>query len=134
MGKFSTALRISISIVFLGALILSANAQQITGTLRGTIVDPNGAAVSAANVTVTQVETGLVRSAAPDRQGSYVFLELPVGHYQLQVQAKSFEKYLQQGISLNVNQVATVNVHLRVGSDTQEVEVKADAELVQDTI
>src|SRR5206468_6227941 len=40
----------------------------------------------------------------------------------------------QQGISLNVNQAATVNVHLRVGSDTQQVEVKADAALVQDAI
>ncbi len=46
----------------------------------------------------------------------------------------NFEKYLQQGISLNVNQVATVNIHLRVGSDTQQVEVKADAALVQDAV
>jgi hypothetical protein len=125
--RFAAALFFAISTQF-------AQAQQITGTIRGSIVDPNGAGVGTATVTATQVETGLVRSTSPDREGNYVFLELPVGQYQLQVQSQNFEKYLQQGISLNVNQVATVNIKLRVGSDTQLVEVRADAALVQDTI
>src|SRR5581483_6740136 len=112
--------------------ILPTAAQQITGTIRGTIADPNGAVVTAATISATQVETGLVRTTTPDRQGNYVLVELPIGHYQIEVKAQNFERYLQQGISLNVNQTATVNVRLRVGSDTQEVEVKADAALVQE--
>jgi outer membrane receptor protein involved in Fe transport len=134
MEKFSTALRIVANVLFAILVSCFAPAQQITGTIRGTIVDPNGAVVSNATVTATQMETSLVRTAVPDREGGYVFLELPIGHYEVQVQALNFEKYLQEGISLNVNQVATVNVHLRVGSDTQQVEVKADAALVQDTV
>jgi hypothetical protein len=134
MEKSSTALRIVASLLFAILVSRFAPSQQITGTIRGTIVDPNGAVVSAAKVTATQVETRLVRTTVPDRDGSYIFLELPIGHYEVQVQALNFEKYLQQGISLNVNQVATVNVHLRVGSDTQQVEVKADAALVQEAV
>jgi len=134
MAKSSTALRIVSNLLFAILVSRFTPAQQITGTIRGTIVDPNGAVVGDAPVTATQVETGLARNTTADRQGNYVFVELPIGHYQVQVQALNFEKYLQQGISLNVNQVATVNVHLRVGSDTQEVEVKADAALVQEAV
>lgn len=132
MRKYAVALTLFASVLLITTQFTTA--QQITGTIRGAIVDPNGAGVGTATVTATQVETGLLRTTSPDRQGNYVFLELPVGHYQLQVQAQNFEKYLQQGISLNVNQVATVNVHLRVGSDAQVVEVKSDAALVQDTL
>lgn len=134
METSSTALRIVASLMFAIVTSRFAPAQQITGTIRGAIVDPSGAVVSDATVTATQMETSLTRTTVSDREGSYVFLELPIGHYKVQVQALNFEKYLQQGISLNVNQVATVNVHLRVGLDTQQLEVKADAALVQDTV
>jgi hypothetical protein len=128
----------AVAVTLLANILLITNprafAQQITGSIHGTIVDPNGATVGDATVTATQVETGLVRTTTANHQGDYVFVELPIGNYQLEVKTKNFEKYLQQGISLNVNQVATVNVHLRVGSDAQVVEVKADAALVQDTV
>jgi len=134
MGKSSTALRIVASLLFAILVSRFSPAQQITGTIRGTIVDPNGAVVSKATLTARQVETSLVRTTVPDRDGSYVFLELPIGHYELQVQAQNFERYSQRGISLDVNQAATVNVQLRVGGNAEQVEVKADAALVQDTI
>ena len=63
-----------------------------------------------------------------------MLVELPIGHYRLEVQAKGFQKYLQQGISLDVNETATVGVHLKVGSETQQVEVSANAALVQSTV
>src|SRR6185437_9141724 len=66
--------------------------------------------------------------------GGYVLLELPVGDYRLKVEAKNFRQYLQQGITLNVNETATVPVHLVLGSENQQVEVKADAQLIQDAV
>jgi len=132
MRKYAIALTVFASILLITNRPTSA--QQITGSIHGTIVDPNDALVSKATVTATQVETGLVRTTTADREGNYVFVELPIGHYQLEVKAKNFEKFLQQGISLNVNQVATVNIHLRIGSDTEVIEVNADAALVQDTL
>jgi hypothetical protein len=122
--------------LFLMALLTSLNVagQQITGSIRGVVSDPSGAIVQAATITAKQIETGLTRVAITDRQGEYVLVELPIGHYQLEVQAKGFQKYLQQGISLNVNQTATVGIHLKLGSETQQVEVSADAALVQSTV
>jgi outer membrane receptor protein involved in Fe transport len=109
-------------------------AQQITGSIRGTVVDPSGAVVQSAAVSAQQTETGLTRTASTDRDGAYVLVELPIGHYQIRAEGKGYQKYLQEGISLDVNQTATVNVHLKLGAETQQVEVKADAQLVQSTV
>ena len=113
---------------------LTVTAQQITGNIHGTILDASGAVVQAATVSAKQIETGLTRTAITDRNGNYLLVELPVGHYQVEVSAKGFERYLQEGISLDVNQAAAVLVHLQVGSETQQVDVKADAALVQNTV
>jgi hypothetical protein len=112
----------------------AARAQQITGNIRGTVTDPSGAVVENAAISGRQTETGLTRSASSDRNGNYVLIELPVGHYEIIVMAKGFQKYLQGGISLNVNETLSVPVHLAVGSETQQVEVIADAQLIQDTV
>jgi hypothetical protein len=122
--------------LFLIVLFASLNAagQQITGNIRGTVIDPSGAIVQAATVTAKQIETGLTREAVTDRQGEYILVELPIGHYQLEIQAKGFQRYLQQGISLDVNETATVGIHLKLGSETQQVEVNANAALVQTTV
>jgi hypothetical protein len=122
--------------VIAGLNFVSVNVagQQITASIRGTVVDPSGAVVQSATVTAKQIETGLIREATTDRQGEYVLVELPIGHYQLEVQAKSFQTYLQQGITLDVNETATVGIHLKLGAETQQVEVNADATLVQSTV
>src|SRR5580700_9554677 len=113
---------------------LNVAAQQITGSIRGTVLDPSGAVVQAATLTAKHIETGLTRAAVTDRQGAYVLAELPIGHYQVEVHARGFQKYLQQGISLDVNETATVSIRLKVGAETQQVEVRADAALVQSTV
>ena len=116
------------------AATMTVAAQEITGNIHGSIVDPSGALVESATVTATQTETGLTRTAVTDRSGNYVLVELPVGHYRLEVAAKGFVRYVQEGISLDVNETATVLVHLQVGSETQQISVKADAALVQNTV
>src|ERR1700691_4010218 len=122
--------------LFLMAILTSLNVagQQITGNIRGTVLDPSGAMVQATMVTAKQTETGLTRSAVTDRQGEYVLVELPIGHYQVEVHAQGFQKYLQQGILLDVNETATVSIHLKLGAETQQVEVRADADMVQPTV
>ncbi len=133
MGKCLSTLRVLACVL---AICFSMNlaAQQITGSIHGTLADPSGAIIPGATITAKQVETGLTRSAVTDRQGAYLLVELPIGHYQLAAEAKGFERYLQQGISLDVNETATVSIHLKVGSEAQQVEVNADAELVQSTV
>jgi outer membrane receptor protein involved in Fe transport len=113
---------------------LNVFAQQITGSIRGTVVDVSGAVLQGASVTAKQTETGFTRTATTDRTGEYVLLELPIGHYELTAEDKGFQKYLQQGITLNVNETATITVHLAVGAETQQVAVTADAQMIQDTV
>jgi hypothetical protein len=112
----------------------SAWAQQITGSIRGTVTDPSGAVVQRAIVSAKQSETGFTRIATTGHAGEYVLLELPVGHYQLQVEAKTFQKYVQEGITLNVTETATVPVQLVVGSESAKIQVIADAQIIQSTV
>jgi Carboxypeptidase regulatory-like domain/TonB dependent receptor len=125
---------VRIVLAFVVLACLSSSAQQITGNIRGTVADPSGAVIVGAEVTAQQTETALSRSTTTDRNGSYVLLELPVGHYRLQVAAKGFQEYLQDGITLNVNETASVSPHLAVGSEKQQVLVRADAELIEPTV
>jgi outer membrane receptor protein involved in Fe transport len=133
MGKHLSGLRNLACVLLAVSATSNLAAQQITGSLRGTVLDPSGAIVQAATITAKQIETGLTRTATTDHQGDYVLIELPVGHYQLEVKARGFQTYLQQGISLDVNETATVSVRLRVGAEAQQVQLRADATLVQST-
>jgi hypothetical protein len=124
--------RIVLALAVVACLRLTA--QQITGNIRGTVIDPSGAVIQGAAVTAQQLETGLSRRTITDRDGNYVLLELPVGHYRLQVAAKGFQEYVRDGITLNVNETASVSPHLAVGSEKQQVLVSGDAELIEPTV
>ncbi len=121
-------------LAFVVLACLSLSAQQITGNIRGTVTDPSGALVREAAVTARQAETGLSRTTTTDRNGNYVLLELPIGHYSLHVAAKGFQEYVQSGITLNVNGTVSVSAHLAVGSEAQQIEVSADAQLIEPTV
>jgi hypothetical protein len=122
---------------WIGALVVtaavSASAQQISGSIRGTVTDASGAIVQSAAVTARHVETGLTRTTFTDNTGSYVVLELPVGHYRLTVGGKGFQEYIQDGITLDVTETANVPVRLAVGAETEHIQVMADAQLIQTT-
>ena len=79
MGQSSTAPPIVATLLFAIFVSRFTPAQQITGTIRGTIVDPNGAVVTTATVTAAQVETAWCGPPSPIARASYVFLELPIG-------------------------------------------------------
>jgi hypothetical protein len=111
-----------------------ASAQEITGSIRGKIVDASGGAVSGAAVTGVRSETGLARTVQSDAQGTFDLVELPIGHYRLVAEAKGFQRYVQDGITLDVNETAVVTIRLTVGAATQQIEVRADAPLIEGTI
>lgn len=134
MNRCSGVSTVLISAVLTLSFNFTAVAQQITGSIRGTVTDPAGATVAGAAVSAIQIETGLIRTASSDRVGEYVLLELPVGHYRLEATAKGFQSYIQQGITVDVNETATIPVRLAVGTETQKIEVQADAQLIQTTV
>src|SRR5262249_2586620 len=73
-----------------------------TSQIKGTVQARTGWAVPAAEVKVTQTATGAVRSVSSGADGGYIFTELPVGPYQLEVSKAGFSKYVQSGIVLQV--------------------------------
>ncbi len=126
-------MRIGVSAMVILLFSAALSAQETTASLRGTVLDSSGARVPSARVTAIQSETGFTRSAESDANGDYLLVLLPIGHYRLEVTAKGFRNYVQEGIGLSVNQVAQVPVHLEVGLAQQTVQVKADAGLVATT-
>ena len=108
-------------------------AQQTTASIRGRVVDASGAVVRNASITATQVDTDFSRTVQSDALGNFVLVELPVGNYRLEAEAKDFRKFVQEGITLHVNQTASLTVQLAVGTTTQTVEVNANAWIIEPT-
>ena len=129
--KVFTKLACSAVVILAGVNVFG---QQITGKIRGNVTDPAGAVVQSATVTATQTETGLTRTAATGGDGSYLLIELPVGHYRVEASAKGFQKYVRDGITLNVNETLDVRMRLVVGAATQQVLVTEDAQLIQGSV
>ena len=109
---------------------LALLAQFTTASLSGTVLDPSGAAVPAATMTVQNSETSFTRTTKSGNGGDYLFPVLPVGEYTLTVVKPGFHTYAQKGIVLTVNRSATQMVTLKPGKETQEAPFTADASLV----
>jgi len=129
-------LRVLMLVVVLGFFSSAALlfGQGTNGSLTGQVTDPSGAAIPAAAVTLTDVDTNYTQNAVTDGQGVYAFNLVPPGHYALKVTANSFALYEQKGIVINADLYATQNVHLKVaGAKGETVNVTADAELIDTT-
>jgi outer membrane receptor protein involved in Fe transport len=111
----------------------NAAAQSTGGRFRGTVTDNSGAAVAAAKVTLTNEGTNKVREAETDASGEYLFLEVPVGTYQIEVNVTGFKKYVRKAIPLNLDQIVGVDVSLQVGGATETVEVSGASAVIDTT-
>ncbi|HXH49177.1 MAG TPA: carboxypeptidase regulatory-like domain-containing protein [Terriglobia bacterium] len=109
---------------------IPAAGQYTTASFGGTVLDPAGAVVPEASVTVQNEGTGLTRTVTTLPNGEFLFPALPVGNYRLTVTKQGFATYVQTGIVLTVNQAATQTVSLKVGAVTQEVTVAANAQVL----
>ena len=76
---------------------------QATAQVAGTVKDQSGAVLPGVEVSMTQTETGLVRSTVTNETGSYVITNLPIGPYRLEAGLPGFRTYVQTGIVLQVN-------------------------------
>jgi len=123
----------SVFILLLCCLRVPLASAQVSATLSGTVTDPSGAAVAAANVTVRNLDTGLTRTTTTDQAGRYEVFALPVGLYEVRGRKDGFADALRTGIRLVVAQEATVDLSLHVGAVSQEVKVSGDAALVSVT-
>jgi len=118
----------------LALLICGANvalAQEVTATISGTITDQSGAAISGATVTATSVERGQKYTATTNDTGLYRIPQLPVGNYDLRVEKTGFQTALMPAFTLVLNQVARIDVEMKVGQVSQTVEVTGAAPILK---
>ena len=121
---------VGLALLFLVGLCVatSANAQtQYSAAISGTVIDPSGAAVSGAKVTVSSPERGITHDYTTESNGFYLFSQLPPGVYNLDVEVAGFKHFKQEGITLAAGQTADQPVALEVGAVTEEVSVTAQA-------
>src|SRR5438552_8451592 len=121
----------ALSALIVLALICTAAWAQGTAQIGGSVKDQTGAVLPAVEVTATQTATGAKRIAVTDETGSYILQNLPIGPYTIEAALPGFKTYVQSGIILQVGTTPTVNPVLEIGQVSDQVEVKADAALVE---
>ncbi|HEY1742573.1 MAG TPA: TonB-dependent receptor [Granulicella sp.] len=108
-------------------LLLSplARAQELAGTFTGTVTDSTGAVIQGANITITQNGVNAQpRVVQSNTSGNYTASNLPAGTYTVTVTTPNFETFSDRNVVLNVAQKRTVNVQLKIGSQSQTVTVE----------
>jgi hypothetical protein len=121
-----------LALAVFGFLAPVARAQQVAvAEIDGYVTDPSGQAIVGAQVKTTDMDRGLVRTAATDATGRYSFPNLSIGNYQLEVSAPGFKTYVQKGIQLEVASNPQVNVRMEIGAVTESIQINANAAQVE---
>src|SRR5215831_9901470 len=130
----STAKMLWVCLLALGLsflLMTPAFAQTYTATVTGTVTDAQGASVHGVKVAATNQGTKIEYTAQTSDSGVYTIPFLPVGSYVLTVEASGFKKLVSNGIILEVNQTARVDLQLQVGGVNEIVNIQGVAPVLQ---
>lgn len=126
---FQTSIRvILLSLVLCGLATLGlAQSQALNGQIEGTVADSTGAVVPNASVTARNTQTGTERQTTSDGNGVYRIPLLPLGTYQVTIEAANFKKLVRDGITLTAGQTATIDIALQAGGVNETITVTSDA-------
>ena len=126
MGNRRSQFRLlSLCFVILSSAV--ASYAQSTSLLRGTVTDPQGAAIADANLTLTNSENGLKRSAITGANGEYQFSQVVPGTYKIEAERPGFAVLTRTDLKLLVNTPTTLDLRLDLGQTTETVNVSAEA-------
>ena len=128
LGRYG---RVLYFLALLLALCAAAGAQQVFGSIFGTVTDPSGSAVADAKVTVTDVNKGTRFEVATDASGYYVKGQLIPDKYTITIEGKGFQAVKSDVVDVKVDAAVRYDVSLKVGEVTTQVEVQAAAPLLQ---
>jgi carboxypeptidase family protein/TonB-dependent receptor-like protein len=109
----------------------SAFAQEVTASITGTVTDPSGAALGGAAVTAKSIERGLTYTAVTNDSGIYRIAQLPVGNYELKFEKSGFATASYPAFVLTLNQVARIDIAMKVGQVSETVEVTSTAPVLE---
>src|SRR6202162_729547 len=108
-------------------------AQSTGGRIRGTVSDPSSASIAAATVTLINEATHATRDVQSGANGEYIFIEVPVGSYEIDAIQAGFKKYVHKGVGLDLNEVISVDITLQLGSSAERVEVTGAPPVIDTT-
>jgi hypothetical protein len=121
---------ISLALALSGTAVM---AQTITGSVRGTVTDPSGAVIAGANITATNIDTGVALHTTSSKSGLYNFQFLVIGQYTVTATAPGFETQSMGPFDLRIDQIASVNPQMTVGKMSTTVSVAANESLLNTT-
>jgi hypothetical protein len=104
-----------------------AQADYATGTLRGTVLDPAGAVIPKATVTIKNPATGAIRDVVTSAEGTYQVLLLNPGTYRIEFEAPGFGKVIADEVVVSVGQIVVYDARLKVGTSNATVEVRGNS-------
>jgi outer membrane receptor protein involved in Fe transport len=133
LSRKRTALWVLVALVLSFHLLIppSIRAQVSGATLTGTVTDTSGAVIPNAQVSIKDLGTGIVRTVTTDAAGLYLAPNLLPGSYDVTVSASGFATDVRSGITLTVGAQLELNMEMRVGLTTQQVQVSGEAPAVQ---
>ena len=116
-------------LAFLGISIF-AQSQSTTGTLQGNVVDPNGAVLSGASITVRNVNTGFERTVTSNSDGFFTAPLLPLGTYRVTTAASGFSNSVLENVEVTIGNTLALTVAMKVGGAAETVNVSSEADAV----
>ncbi len=122
---------LSAAVLFLASTVSLSLFVQAIGSIRGTVVDASGAVIAGASVTATNLATSAARTVVTNHEGIYVFPDLAIGTYSLQLSHDGFETKKREGIELLTGHTVDLSIELAVGNAAESVEVTTAAPLIQ---
>jgi hypothetical protein len=125
-------LKVSLTLLVVFTLATAAFTQTATSSLRGTVMDPKGAVIPGATVTLKNASQGFSRDVKTDDRGEYQFLQVPPSTYDVSVTAANVGTTTQKGVRLLVGTPATLDLTVKLSASTT-VEVVATAPVVNTT-
>jgi Carboxypeptidase regulatory-like domain/TonB dependent receptor len=120
-------------VLFVLVLCLPAMTQSTGGRILGKVSDSTGAVVSGVSINLTNVATGVARQATTNDAGDYTFIEVVPGNYRAEYSLQGFKKYVRDNVTIELNEVLTLNATLQPGGTQEVVEVTSEAPLVDTT-
>ncbi len=120
-------------LVFTVICAVPASADNLYASIRGTVTDPTGAVVSGVKLTAKNVNTGLVYTLTSNKDGSFSFVQLPIGNYTVRAEQTGFQTFQTSSIRLDLDEVYDLDVKMEVGTLAQVITVEANAVQVQST-
>jgi hypothetical protein len=119
--------RVLFAVLLLLSFQLPAFSQTFRGAINGTVTDPSGAAVPAANVKAIETSTGIEHTSVSTSDGEFAFQDLPLGAYKIVVSAGGFPENTVDNVTVTAGEIYTLTVKLSMASQATMVEVSAAA-------